>query len=391
MRLISLCGVLAAGFFACPAIAADCPGNPDALGTSRTIAIDPAKTPRIGTMSYPQSLPLEPKEVVLTFDDGPLPKFTGPVLETLAHECVKATFFIIGEMAKAYPDWVQREVREGHTVGNHSQTHPRYFNRLTMERGVAEIQDAARNIQNALAPGGYKMAPFFRFPGFGHTEPFDQYVNQQGYTAIGADFPADDWTFIGPETVLKRAMDRLEKRGSGILLLHDIHQRTATILPKLLRELKVRGYKVVQMVPADGVSPIVVASAPYVIPAVDTAPKEAGMPVSQQAALNETQAKEAVAKAKEPSSVTKAKETDSAAKAKEPDTAAKAKEPDVLAKTKEQDAVAKAKELDSKATQAAAPPMHRHTASLRYIHRATRQAAVRINTRGPHSMHDSPD
>jgi peptidoglycan/xylan/chitin deacetylase (PgdA/CDA1 family) len=390
MRLIFLCGALAAGFFACPALAADCPGNPDALGTSRTIAIDPAKTPRIGTMSYPQSLPLEPKEVVLTFDDGPLPKYTGPVLETLAHECVKATFFIIGEMAKAYPDWVQREMREGHTIGNHSQTHPRYFNRLTMERGVAEIQDAARNIEDALAPGGFKMAPFFRFPGFGHTEPFDQYVNQQGYTAIGADFPADDWTFIGPETVLKRAMDRLEKRGSGILLLHDIHQRTATILPKLLHELKVRGYKVVQMVPADGVPPIVVASAPYVIPAADIASKEIGMslPVSQQAALNEMQAKEAVAKAKAPSSATKAKETDSVAKAKEPDTVAKAKELDTAAKAKEPDTAAKAKELDSKPSQVTATPMMRHTASLRHFHRPTRQAAVKTSTR---SMRDSPD
>jgi peptidoglycan-N-acetylglucosamine deacetylase len=363
-RWISLCGVLGAGVFVCPAIAADCPGNPDALGTSRTIAIDPAKTPRIGTMSYPQSLPLEPKEVVLTFDDGPIPKYTGPMLETLAHECVKVTFFVVGEMAKLYPEWVRREAAEGHTIGSHSETHPRYFNRLTMEDGIAEIQNSARHIQDALAPGGFKMAPFFRFPGFGHTEALDTYVNQQGYTAVGADFPADDWTFIGPEMVLKRAMDRLEKRGSGILLLHDIHQRTATILPKLLRELKVRGYKVVQMVPADGIPPIVVASAPYVVPAADTT-KEAGMsqPVSQQAALNETQAKEAVAKAKEPSSVTKAKETDSAAKAKEPDTAAKAKEP------------------DSKPPQVTTAPEHRHTASLRHFYQPTRHAAVKISTR----------
>ena len=79
MRLILLSGALAAGVFVCPAFAEDCPGNPDALGTSRTILVDPAKTPRIGSMSYPQSLPLEPKEVVLTFDDGPQPKYTGPV------------------------------------------------------------------------------------------------------------------------------------------------------------------------------------------------------------------------------------------------------------------------------------------------------------------------
>ena len=83
MRLNLLSGALAAVLFACPAIAEDCPGNPDALGTSRTIVVDPAKTPRLGSMSYPLSLPLEPKEVVLTFDDGPLPRYTAPVLETL--------------------------------------------------------------------------------------------------------------------------------------------------------------------------------------------------------------------------------------------------------------------------------------------------------------------
>jgi peptidoglycan/xylan/chitin deacetylase (PgdA/CDA1 family) len=96
MRLNVLGGALVAIFFVWPALAADCPGNPNALGTSRTIVVDPANTQRVGAMSYPQTLPLEPKEVVLTFDDGPQPKYTGPILETLSHECVKATFFIIG-------------------------------------------------------------------------------------------------------------------------------------------------------------------------------------------------------------------------------------------------------------------------------------------------------
>jgi peptidoglycan-N-acetylglucosamine deacetylase len=384
MRLILLGGVLAAGFFACPALAGDCPGNPDALGTSRTIVVDPAKSPRIGSMSYPQSLPLEPKEVVLTFDDGPLPKYTGPVLETLAHECVKATFFLIGEMAKAYPDWVQREARAGHTIGDHTQTHPRYIDKLSQERGIAEIDIGARNIEEALAPTGIKMAPFFRFPGFRHTEALDQYVNKQGYAAIGADFPADDWTFIGPETVLKRAMDRLEKRGSGILLLHDIHQRTATILPKLLRELKARGYKVVQMVPADGTALVAAAPAPATPPAdaaskpgtKEPAPKE----VAMKAASMQTASKEPGTNVSAPKEVTmKAAPIETASKKTSSQQAA-------LKETPAKDAAAKAPE--STQTQAAAAPRQRHTASLRHTHRSTRQAAVKISTR---SMRDSPD
>ena len=56
--------------------AAECPGNPYALGTSRVLTIDPAQFPRLGTVQYPETLPLEDKEVVLTFDDGPLPPYT---------------------------------------------------------------------------------------------------------------------------------------------------------------------------------------------------------------------------------------------------------------------------------------------------------------------------
>src|ERR1700759_3344425 len=56
--------------------AGDCPGHPDALGTSRTLVVDPREHPRIGTMQYLQTLPLADHEVVLTFDDGPLPKYS---------------------------------------------------------------------------------------------------------------------------------------------------------------------------------------------------------------------------------------------------------------------------------------------------------------------------
>src|SRR5207342_1370162 len=84
--------------------AADCPGNPNALGTSRVLAIDPQDYyPRIGTVQYSRSLPLEDREVVLTFDDGPLPPYTNRVLDVLAEHCVKANYFLVGRMARGYP------------------------------------------------------------------------------------------------------------------------------------------------------------------------------------------------------------------------------------------------------------------------------------------------
>src|SRR3979409_284935 len=90
---------LLTGICAQPTAAAECPGHPDALGTSRTLVVDPREHPRIGTMQYAQTLPLEDHEVVLTFDDGPVPKNSNQILEILANQCVKATFFTVGRQA----------------------------------------------------------------------------------------------------------------------------------------------------------------------------------------------------------------------------------------------------------------------------------------------------
>src|SRR5215470_1011493 len=93
--------------------AAECPGNPDAIGTSRTIYVDPAEHARIGTMQYHETLPLNDHEVVLTFDDGPLPPKTTRILDILASECAKATFFSVGRMAQEYPTLLRRAYAEG--------------------------------------------------------------------------------------------------------------------------------------------------------------------------------------------------------------------------------------------------------------------------------------
>src|SRR3954449_13461647 len=85
-----------------PAQAADCPRQ-DALGTSRILRLDAATYPPVGLKSFPQTLPLEDHEVVLTFDDGPWPATTPRVLSALARECVRATFFLIGKPASEHP------------------------------------------------------------------------------------------------------------------------------------------------------------------------------------------------------------------------------------------------------------------------------------------------
>ena len=86
-----------------------------------------------GLKSFPQTLPLEDHEVVLTFDDGPWPPTTPRVLAALARECVRATFFLIGKPASEHPDLVRRIAAEGHTIGHHTWLH-RSLMRIPAER-----------------------------------------------------------------------------------------------------------------------------------------------------------------------------------------------------------------------------------------------------------------
>src|SRR5262245_3948557 len=208
------------------AAAADCPGNPAALGTSRTIAVDPTEHRRLGAFQYRETLPLNDHEVVLTFDDGPLPPYSNHILDVLAKECVQATFFMVGRMTTAYPHLVKRAHAEGHTIGNHSQNHPFSFARMTVDQASREIEDGFTSIRTALGdPSG--VTHFFRIPGLLRQEPVEAYLASHGYLTWSVDFMADDWTRIGAGEIVRRALNRLEARGRGILLLHDIQPATA--------------------------------------------------------------------------------------------------------------------------------------------------------------------
>ncbi len=231
------------------ASAADCPGHPDALGTSRILVVDPKAHPRIGTMQYPETLPLEDHEVVLTFDDGPLPRNSNQILDILASQCVKATFFTIGRMAQGYPEGVRKLRDAGHSIGTHTQDHPLTMDRMPVERAKQEIDDGIASVKAALGDDA-ALAPFFRIPGLLRAGDVEDYLASQSIQIWSADVLADDWRHISSSRVFDLAIKRLEDKGKGILLLHDIQARTVAALPKILHELKARGYRIVHVVPA---------------------------------------------------------------------------------------------------------------------------------------------
>jgi peptidoglycan/xylan/chitin deacetylase (PgdA/CDA1 family) len=176
-----------------PAAAADCPGNPAALGVSRTIVVDPTEHARLGGLQYRESLPLNDREVVLTFDDGPLPPYTTRILDVLASECVKATFFMVGRMAQAYPHMVQRVASEGHTVANHSQNHPFTFYKMSVDQATREIEDGFTSITTALGDSG-SVAPFFRIPGLLRQDSVEQYLASRDVMTTGGISTTARWS-----------------------------------------------------------------------------------------------------------------------------------------------------------------------------------------------------
>ena len=195
--------------------AADCPRK-GVLGTSRVLAVDPAKFPRVGLKSFPQTLPLRDHEVVLTFDDGPWPPTTPKVLAELAQECVHATFFLIGKPASEHPDLVRRIAAEGHTIGHHTWLH-RSLMRIRPSETTDEIEHGISAVELALhgVATTTPSTPFFRFPGFESTPATLNFLQAQGIAVFGADLWASDWIRLTPQQELKLLIKRLKVSNRG--------------------------------------------------------------------------------------------------------------------------------------------------------------------------------
>jgi peptidoglycan/xylan/chitin deacetylase (PgdA/CDA1 family) len=249
MKLLMI-GLVALMAWIAAAQAADCPRE-GTLGTSRILAVDAATTPRVGLKSFPHTLSLRDHEVVLTFDDGPWPPTTPRVLATLAQQCVRATFFLIGKPASEHPALVRRIAAEGHSIGHHTWLH-RSLMQIPPEETTEEIDHGIAAVEMALhgVATSTPSTPFFRFPGFETTPATLDLLQSRGIMVFGADLWASDWRLMTPQQELKLLTDRLEVARKGIIVLHDPQAHTAAMLPAFLRYLRDHRYRVVHLVPA---------------------------------------------------------------------------------------------------------------------------------------------
>jgi peptidoglycan/xylan/chitin deacetylase (PgdA/CDA1 family) len=175
----------------------------------------------------------------MTFDDGPSAANTPRLLDLAAKDHIKLTFFLIGENAARYPKLVQRELAEGHEVGNHSYTHPDLA-KMSDDAVRSEIQKTQDAI---IAASGYK--PVLMRPPYGALTPRQrQWVARDfGFKIILWEVDPLDWKNPGPSVVASRII--AATRPGYIILSHDIHSQTVDAMPEVFDTLLAKGYKFV--------------------------------------------------------------------------------------------------------------------------------------------------
>ena len=208
------------------------------------VQIDTTGGPGFGFEHFKAYDFLRDKEVVLTFDDGPWPGNTAAVLKALGEQCTKALFFPIGKHAGWHPEILKQVIAGGHTVGSHTWSH-KDLSRMSTEDAITEIEKGFAGV--SIGAGGQPIAPFFRFPALRHPPELVKYLGDRNVGIFSTDLDSFDFKMRKPEQVVASVMKKLEKHGKGIVLMHDFQQATAKGTADLLKELKDKGYKIVQV------------------------------------------------------------------------------------------------------------------------------------------------
>jgi len=175
------------------------------------------------------------RNVALTFDDGPDPVHTPAVLDTLAAEGVRATFFVVGEKVVAHPDLIARIVGDGHELGNHTYSHPYLPLRRshTVADELARTDDAIARITGTV--------PRLARPPYGGRSPRNvRAFVRAGKQLVLWDVNSFDWKGKPAEHVADRVLTRV--RPGSIVLMHDVCAHTPAALRLIIGGLRSRDY-----------------------------------------------------------------------------------------------------------------------------------------------------
>ena len=202
-----------------------------------------------------------PDEVALSFDDGPDPQWTPKILDVLKREHAHATFMMIGEEAQQNIGLMQRVVRDGNQIGNHTYTHPD-ISEISPQRLDWEI-----SLTNRLFAAKLGVQPLYFRPPYDIDEEPDTddqaapivRIQKDGLTVIGNKIDTNDWDeriHKTPQEIAQSVLDQLKRmktrpqfRGSVVLMHDGGGNRAATVaaLPVVIEALRAHGYKIVQV------------------------------------------------------------------------------------------------------------------------------------------------
>ncbi len=202
----------------------------------------PVNGPREGGGGIIRSVPVQSKVVAITFDDGPDPRVTRPVLEVLRKFSVHCTFFLVGLEVERYPDVAKEYVADGHEIGCHTYSH-RNLRGVAPEVVNTELDQAEKTFARVLGV----HPTLFRFPHLVQSGPAVAAVQARGYTVIGCSLDSYDWKITDADQLAKRVTS-LVKPGD-IVLMHDGGGRglakTVKALTLIFQTLQDQGYRCV--------------------------------------------------------------------------------------------------------------------------------------------------
>lgn len=180
-------------------------------------------------------VPMQRREIALTFDDGPYPFYTPLLLHVLERSRVPATFFIVGRSAQEFPELMQRIVAGGNEIGDHT------FNHYTLTQ-LSDYQIAYQ-----IAAGGNFLQQFtsqpvtlFRPPHGRYNQHVVAIAHALGYTTVFWSDSPDDVKNISPDVVVARVLSFA--RPGAIVLLHSGQYKTIEALPAVIDRLRAQGY-----------------------------------------------------------------------------------------------------------------------------------------------------
>jgi peptidoglycan-N-acetylglucosamine deacetylase len=181
--------------------------------------------------------------IALTFDDGPRPRTTPSILDTLKEHDLKATFFVLGRQVKEHPNLLRRMVEEGHILGNHTYDHPD-MSALSPKQMRLELQSTQEAVDQALGyhyPMALMRPPYGSpyFEGSRNLPTFRRIVREEGLFPIIWTVDSNDYLFGGHSGAVVRGVVRSDPKRrkmqrDQVVLLHDTHKQTAQALPEII-------------------------------------------------------------------------------------------------------------------------------------------------------------